>query len=117
MPAGAVTFTDTVHDVCPALRLPDTLTVELPAAAVAEPPLHVVATPGVEATTSPDGRLSVKDQPFFAASSDVLVTVKVSRETPPTFTVVGEKLLSGVTSRIDGMSIATSLPFPVAVAL
>lgn len=67
------------------LMLPD------PATAVTVPP-QVLVTPGVAATTRPDGRVSVK-----LASTGItfgLLTAKVSVDDTPTATVAGLKLFT-----------------------
>lgn len=95
MPVVAeVTLTVTVHDACPAFRFPVAATNVPPFAAVTTPAGHVVAAADGVARTSPDGRVSVNDQPSFAARSEVLVIVYVSVEVPPSTTLVGENDLS-----------------------
>src|SRR5262249_60475807 len=57
------TFTETAHEALAASVPPDRLTELAPAVAVGVPP-QVLLRLGVEATTSPAGRLSVNDNPL-----------------------------------------------------
>lgn len=80
---------------------------------------HVVRTFGVGATVRPAGKALTKLKPGFAPSSDVLVTVNVRREVPPTVNVAGESATSscGVTSSSRMLSMEASLPLPLPLAL
>jgi hypothetical protein len=71
------TLTETVQDALEANVPPDRLTVPEPAVAVAVPP-HVLLRFGVEATTRPAGRLSVKASPVKGTLVFGLVMLKVS---------------------------------------
>ena len=86
---AAVTLTLAVHDAWFTFRFPLSATLLPPAVAVTTPLEQVVVATDGLATCTPDGRLSVKDQPLLAPSSVVLVMVKVRVETPPWVTVVG----------------------------
>ncbi len=108
---GEVTSTVIAQDVMPWLRLPVTATEVPPSGAVTTPEGQVVeASPS--AIVRPAGSASVKDQPFFAASSSVFVTVSVSVEVSPATTLAGLKDLSscGETSSTWMLSNAWSLP-------
>ena len=84
------TFTEMLH--APTGRLPlEKLIRPEPAVAVTVPP-HVLVTPGVAATTSPAGKVSVK----FASTAITfgLLTANVSVLEALTATVVGLKLFT-----------------------
>jgi hypothetical protein len=109
-----VTWTVTVHELIPSDRFPCAVMVRDPAGALTAPAGQVVDGPGPVARR-PAGRVSVKDQPFLAARSVVLVIVNVSVETPPCGSVSGLNDLSraGVTSRMRMSSNAVSFPVPL----
>src|SRR4051812_21114232 len=115
----AVTFTVTLHEAMPLLRSPLTVTTEPPTVAPMTPFGQVVLAPVGLAIVSPAGRLSVKDQPFLASSSSVLVIVKVRAAVPPCTIDGGTNVLSscGVTSISRTLSNAPSLPFVVPLLL
>jgi hypothetical protein len=93
---AAVTSTLTVQEPfagidAPLLRVMD----ELPGSAVTTPP-HVSTSFGVDATTTPVGRLSTSAEVRPAAVSLALFKVRVSFEFPPALTVAGLKALPTV---------------------
>src|SRR5580693_5823559 len=97
----------------PAARFPATEIVPSPALAlIVVGWVQVVAAAAGAATTRPVGSVSVKAHPFFAASSLVLVIVKVSCDGAPMFSTSGLKDLSswGVASRASTLSNDASLP-------
>jgi len=93
---AAVTSTLTVQEPfagidAPLLRVTD----ELPGSAVTTPP-HVLTSFGVDATTTPVGRLSTSAEVRPAAVSLALFKVRVSLEFPPALMVAGLKALPTV---------------------
>jgi hypothetical protein len=110
--APTVTSTLRLHAGCVELRVP--LVTEMPAlaglAVIAPVPLgQVVATLFGLATVIPDGSVSVNDQ-VLAASSLVLVIVKVSVAVPPWRTVVGLKAF--VSCGVESVTITSSITGP-----
>jgi hypothetical protein len=92
-PSGEpVIFTMIVH--APGLTVaPDRLTVVAPAAAVKVPP-QLLTTPGVAATLSPVGNVSLKATPLMATVfGEGLLTVNVSVVVPPIGIVAAPKAL------------------------
>src|SRR5215471_9923614 len=75
------TSTETAHEALAAIVPPERLTVPAPPVAVAVPPQLLVKL-GVEATTRPAGRLSVKATPVKATLVLGLVMLKVSEVVP-----------------------------------
>src|SRR5262249_30723923 len=75
------TSTETVQEALDASVPPDKLTVPDPPTAVAVPP-QVLVRLGVEATTRPAGRLSVKATPFSVTFVFALVMLNVSEVVP-----------------------------------
>jgi hypothetical protein len=80
-PVVPFTLTETVQLALAARVPPDRLTDPAPAVAVAVPP-QVLLRPGVEATTKPAGRVSVKASPVSAKPLLGLLRLKVNEVVP-----------------------------------
>ena len=87
-----VTFTDTVQDALAATVPAERLTDPEPPTAVAVP-LQVLFKLGVEATTRPEGRVSVNARPVKATPVFGLLIVNVSEVEPFNGTVAAPKTL------------------------
>jgi hypothetical protein len=95
-PSGAVTSTLTLQEPFAGIDAPLlSVTDELPGSAVTTPP-HVSTTFGVEATTTPVGRLSTSAEVKPAAVALALFKVRVSVEVPPALIVAGLNALPTV---------------------
>src|SRR5215831_11202318 len=86
------TFTETAHEALAARVPPDRLTELAPPVAVAVPP-QVLFRFGVEATTSPAGRLSVNANPLSVTLLFGLLMLMVSRVVPFSGIFVGANVL------------------------
>jgi hypothetical protein len=93
---AAVTSTPTVHEPFAGIEAPLlNVTDELPGSAVTTPP-QVLTTFGVEASTTPVGRLSTSAEVRPAAVALALFKVSVSLEFPPALIVAGLNALPTV---------------------
>src|SRR5215831_14003911 len=86
------TFTETAHEALAARVPPDRLTELAPPVAVAVPP-QVLFRFGVDATTSPAGRLSVKANPLSVTLLFGLLMLMVSKVVPFSGIFVGANVL------------------------
>ena len=109
-----VTFTETVHEAPGVSVAPLKLTDEDPPTAVAVPP-HVLVRFGVEATTSPAGRLSVKATPFRVRFWLVLLTVNVRLVVPFSGMVAAPNALAMVGGLMTVKLAEDVLPLPASV--
>src|SRR5262249_22860904 len=105
------TFTETAHEALAATVPPDRLTVLAPPVAVAVPP-QVLFRFGVEATTRPEGRLSVNDSPLSVTLLFGLVMLMVSRVVPFSGIFVGANVLLTGCGAVTVLA-AVLLVFPV----
>ncbi len=120
MVAGAVRFTETVHDAAAPIVVPnappDRLTVVAPATAATMPPVHVVAAAGVLETTKPPGSGSVTERFVKSGALATLVNVMVSRVVPPIGTGDTENALATVNALVGvRVAVAAVRLFPPAV--
>jgi len=105
------TSTETVHDALDASVPADRLTVPEPPTAVAVPPQLLVKL-GVEATTRPAGRLSVKATPVKATFVFGLVMLKLS-EVVPFSGIVGAPNVLVMLGGLATIKVAVLLVAPV----
>src|SRR5215469_16024789 len=105
------TFTETAHEALAASVPPDRLTELAPPVAVAVPP-HVLFRLGVEATTSPAGRLSVNANPVSVTLLFGLLMLMVSKLVPFSGIFVGANVLVTV-GALATINVAVLLVAPV----
>ena len=109
-----MTFTEIVHEAPGVSVAPLKLTDEDPPTAAAVPP-HVLVRFGVEATTSPAGRLSVKATPFRVRFWLVLLTVNVRLVVPFSGMVAAPNALAMVGGLMTVKLAEDVLPLPASV--
>jgi hypothetical protein len=107
-PATPVTFTEKVHDALAARAAPLRATLPEPAAAVIVPPPHVPLSPFGVATTSPDGRVSVKPTDVSELAAFGLLAVKVNE-------VEADKLMLAAPNAFCRVGGATTVTLALAV--
>jgi hypothetical protein len=114
----ALTLNAIVHDTPAATDPPVSVTVPLPAVAVAVPP-QVLLSPGEVATTSPAGNASLKARPASAVPPLGLVMVKVSEVEPLTGIDAAPNalLIDGGESAVAVIVAVAVLPVPPLVEL
>jgi len=105
------TFTETAHEALAASVPPDRPTELAPAVAVGVPP-QVLLRLGVEATTSPAGRLSVNDNPLSVTLLFGLLMLIVNKVVPFSGIFVGANVLATL-GGLATLSVAVLLVAPV----